>query len=215
MIPTQQENEITQPTELRDFFEWHQGIKYYGFWAIEVQNPRCLQQLNIWQQSIADTLHPNYLRQAHITLSASGLLDEKHFTEHDLQQQIEALKRARIPAFSICSSSPNTFTTAPYLSINDPSISLARIRDQLHHLRDGQDACEYIPHITLGFYNQAYSIPQILNQLSSLNIPAIEFKVKELVFARYNTHEIQGRYHVLHRIPLDWIIDFLLDAQRQ
>ena len=202
MIPTQQENEITQPTELRDFFEWHQGIKYYGFWAIEVQNPHCLQQLNICQQSLADTLHPHYLRQAHITLSASGLLDEERFTEKDLQQQIEALTQARIPAFSIASSTPNTFTTAPYLSIKDPSNSLARIRDELHHVRDGQDACEYIPHITLGFYNQAYSIPQILNQLSSLNIPAIEFKVKELVFARYNTHEIQGRYHVLHRIPL-------------
>lgn len=203
MTPTQQENGITQPTELRDFSEWHQGIKYYGFWAIEVQNPYCLQQLNTCQQSLADALHPYYLRQAHITLSASGLLNEEHFTEKDLQQQIEALTQARIPAFSITSSTPNTFTTAPYLSIKDPSNSLARIRDELHKVRDGQDACEYIPHITLGFYNQIYSIPQILNQLSGLNIPAVEFKVKELIFARYNTHEIQGRYQVLHRIPLD------------
>ena len=93
MLPTQRENEITQPTELRDFFEWHQGIKYYGFWAIEVQSQQCLQQLNRCQQAIADTLHPHYLRQAHITLSPSGLLDEKHFTEHDLQQQIEVLKQ--------------------------------------------------------------------------------------------------------------------------
>ncbi len=203
MLPTQRENEITQPTELRDFFEWHRGIKYYGFWAIEVQSQQCLQQLNRCQQAIADTLHPHYLRQAHITLSPSGLLDEKHFTEHNLQQQIVALKQAHIPAFSISSSAPNTFTTAPYLSIKDPSNSLTSIRDQLHHVRDGQDGCEYIPHITLGFYKQAYSIPELLRQLLALDIPAIEFMIKELVFARYNTHEIQGRYHVLHRIPLD------------
>ncbi|MGK0404908.1 MAG: hypothetical protein ACJAR6_000277 [Oleispira sp.] len=32
------DEEVTQPTELRDFFEWHEGINYYGFWTIEIKN---------------------------------------------------------------------------------------------------------------------------------------------------------------------------------
>lgn len=75
------DHDFTQPTELRDFVEWHQGIKHYGFWAIEVTDPLCLKTIGLCQQHLADRLHPHYLRQPHITLSASGLIDEQHFSQ--------------------------------------------------------------------------------------------------------------------------------------
>jgi 2'-5' RNA ligase len=197
------DHEFTQPTELRDFFEWHQGIKHYGFWAIEIHNQDCLHAIKSSAQSLANNIHPNYLRQAHITLSASGLIDAQHFTNDVLQQQIRKLKSANLSYFSLCLSKAHSFTTAPYLSIKDPSSSLEIVRKLLHSISTGQDACKYVPHVTLGFYNNAYKTSDILAKISTMSTPNIELPVTEVVFARYNTHEIQGRYEVLHRISLN------------
>lgn len=196
-------HKFTQPTELRDFFEWHQGIKHYGFWAIEIRDQACLNAISSSAQSLAHITHPNYLRQAHITLSASGLIDDQHFSDVSLQQQIQKLKSANLSSFSLCLSSAHSFTTAPYLSIKDTTSSLETVRDLLHKVSAGQDASEYIPHVTLGFYNKAYKTSDILTNISKMSTPNIVFPVTEIVFARYNTDEIQGPYEVLHRISLN------------
>lgn len=192
--------EVTQPTELRDFSEWHQGIKHYGFWAIEINNKDCLQQIHACQQQLADKLHPHYLRQPHITLSAAGLLDEQYFTQASLQQQIKKLKESALSNFSLTLSNADSFSTSPYLSISDPSHSLEKLRQLLHTIRKEQDASEYVPHVTLGFYNKAYKTIDLLTRLADINALNTEFIVSDLVFAHYDTHEIQGPYKVLHRI---------------
>ncbi len=199
------DHDFTQPTELRDFVEWHQGIKHYGFWAIEVTDPLCLKTIGLCQQHLADRLHPHYLRQPHITLSASGLIDEQHFSQDCLQQQIHALKTHKIKPFSLYLTEAHSFSSAPYLAIKDPSASLQSIRKCLHGICAGEEGSEYVPHVTLGFYKHAYPTPKICTQLSTastLHCKEKQFKVNEIIFARYNTREIQGRYQVLHRIPL-------------
>ena len=199
------DHKVTQPTKLRDFYEWHQGIKHYGFWAIEVTDPNCLTIIKQCQQHLTGMLHPNYCRQPHITLSACGLIDEQHFNSQCLQQQIHALTTANFHAFKLNLSKVDSFTTAPYLSIEDPTSALAPIRKCLHSVSRGEEASEYIAHVTLGFYQQAYKTATVNQQLlsaSKLYCQNTEFKVNEIIFARYNTHEIQGRYQVLHRISL-------------
>jgi 2'-5' RNA ligase len=197
------DHEFTQPTELRDFFEWHQGIKHYGFWAIEILNQDCVQQIQLSQEQLADKLHSNYLRQPHITLSASGLRNEQHFTQDSLQRQIKNLKESNFSSFSLYLSKAHSFTTAPYLSIRDPFNYLDKIRELLNSICVAEDANEYTPHVTLGFYDQAYQTAELFKRLSCLNIHNKKFTVKEIVFAQYNTHEIQGQYKVLHRITLN------------
>ncbi|MGK0247313.1 MAG: 2'-5' RNA ligase [Oleispira sp.] len=197
------DEEVTQPAELRDFFEWHQGIKHYGFWAIEIHNKVCLQQIQNSQQQLADTLHPHYLRQPHLTLSASGLLDEQHFTQASLQQQIKTLKESALTHFSLNLSHADSFSTAPYLSISDPSHSLEKLRTLLNTICKEQDPSEYVPHVTLGFYNKAYKTVDILPRLADIKALNTAFIVSDIVFAQYDTHEIQGPYKVLHRIVFD------------
>jgi 2'-5' RNA ligase len=195
--------EVTQSTELRDFFEWHQGIKYYGFWAIEINNKNCLKRIHASQQQLADKLHPHYLRQPHITLSAAGLLDEQYFTQASLQQQIKKLKESALSNFSLKLSNADSFSTSPYLSISDPSHSLEKLRTLLHTACKEQDASKYVPHVTLGFYNKAYKTISLLTQLADIDARNTEFIVSDIVFAQYETHEIQGPYKVLHRIVFD------------
>lgn len=202
MTASIEKNNFTQPTELRDFFEWHQGIPHYGFWAIEITHPECLQRIEHCKKLLANKLHPDYLRQAHITLSASGLLSSEYFSNELLLQQIKTLKEAKLTSFSLNLTEPNTFTTAAYLAVQDPTNSLTKIRDLLQSISPAEDPDNYIPHITLGFYHNTYRISDLLTQLSQDNFPTLKFPVTDIVFARYNTHEIQGRYQVLHRISL-------------
>jgi len=35
----------TYPTKLRDFLEWHKGVEHFGFWVIEVKEPKCLEKI--------------------------------------------------------------------------------------------------------------------------------------------------------------------------
>lgn len=203
------DHEFTQPSELRDFHEWHQGIKHYGFWAIEVTDSSCLTIIKQCQQQLTGLLHPNYCRQPHITLSACGLIDKQHFNSQCLQQQIHALSTANLKAFNLQLSKVDSFTTAPYLAIEDPTAALAPIRKCLHSISRGEEVSEYIAHVTLGFYQQAYKTINVFKQLLAISERYCQntefntdFKVNEIVFARYNTHEIQGRYQVMHRIPL-------------
>ena len=193
----------TYETELRDFPQWHKGIKYFGFWAIEVSSLACLDKIKLYQEQFSDKLHPNYSRQPHITLVASGLLSDDYFHQDLIEKQIEQIKKSNIKAFSLHLSACNSFSTCPYLSIVDSFGNLEYIRKCLNNTSKENDPSKYTPHVTLGFYNKAYKTSQIVKDISKLNSNDIEFKVFEIVFAQYETKDVQGAYEVLHRIKLD------------
>lgn len=208
------ENEVTQPSRLRDFFEWHKGIKNYGFWAIEIMDQDCLLQVHHYQQVLSEQLHNHYSRQPHITLMAAGLLSENHFNQRQLEQQLKTLKShiineqkngsdtQRISPVVLSIDEANTFTTCPYLSIVDPFKKLDTLRAILNPEKNEDSTSEYTPHITLGLYNGRYKISNILKTLSETPSTNKKFVVNEIVFAQYKTKDIQGPYQVLHRIKL-------------
>lgn len=193
----------TYETELRDFPQWHKGIKYFGFWAIEVSSLACLDKIKLYQEQFSDKLHPNYSRHPHITLVASGLLSDNYFHQNLIEKQIEQIKKSNIKAFFLQLSACNSFSTCPYLSIVDSFGNLEYVRKCLNNTSKENDASKYIPHVTLGFYNKAYKTSQIVKDISKLNSNDIEFKVFEIVFAQYETKDVQGPYQVLYRIKLD------------
>lgn len=193
----------TYKVELRDFKQWHKGIKYFGFWAIEISSASCLEKTKIYQKHLKDKLHPNYLRQAHITLVASGLLSNEHFSNDLILKQVEQIKKSNIKAFTLSLSNPNSFSTCPYLCIHDSLGKLDFIRECLSNDKSKEiNPKKYIPHVTLGFYDKAYKTSDIIRNITTVNLPDIKFTVNELVFAQYETKDIQGPYEVLHRIKL-------------
>jgi 2'-5' RNA ligase len=195
--------DITCPTELRDFPEWHKGVKYYGFWAIEVSTQACHHKINKHKTHLADKLHRHYLRQPHITLMASGLLADNHFHQDLITKQVSQIKKSAFKAFSLKLSACNSFSVCPYLSVLDPLCKLDAIRECLNNSAEQNNPAKYTPHVTLGFYNKAYATTEIVRDIVALSTEDIEFKVNEIVFAQYETKDVQGPYQVLHRIKLD------------
>lgn len=196
------ESNTTYPIQLEDFPKWHMGIKYFGFWAIEVSTFECKDKIKSYQNHLSSFLHPNYLRQAHITLVASGLLSDEYFSKDLLKRQINELEKSNIKQFSLKLKDFNSFSTCPYLAIEDSFSNLDFIRKVLNNSSEEVDAADYTPHLTLGFYNKVYKISDIVKKISKLNLHDIEFTVNELVFAQYETKDIQGPYEVLHRVKL-------------
>lgn len=202
MTSTLVQSKVTQPSQLRDFFEWHQGVEHYGFWAIEVTNQECLTSIQYFQRYLSDQLHSNYCRQPHITLVASGLLTDSKFSQALLDQQIIALNQTKLTEFPLHLSKPNSFTTCPYLSIIDPLNRLDEFRERLNSVCPEESQGHYIPHVTLGFYNDSYKLSDVLTLLEKPAAPEHPFMVKSIIFAQYKTCEIQGPFEVLHRIKL-------------
>lgn len=60
---------FTQPYVLGDFKEWHKGIPYYGFWALEINSEQLLSQVSNAQNQLAPWLHSGYQRQPHLVSS--------------------------------------------------------------------------------------------------------------------------------------------------
>lgn len=195
-------HEFCHKTELKDFEQWHQGIRHYGFWAIEITDPDCLAQVQHSQQALSPYLHPSYRRQAHIKLFAAGLVADHFYKAEFLRQQLAALTRANIANFSLQLEHGNSFSTCPYLAISDQSKSLDAIRQILAEVSPEDSPCNYIPHITLGFYNNDYKTKDISLVLNQLAIKKQIIKVCNIIYAEYETHDIQGPYRIVHRIHL-------------
>jgi hypothetical protein len=195
-------HDFCHKTELKDFKEWHQGISHYGFWAIEITDPDCLAQVQHSQQVLSPYLHSNYHRQAHIKLFAAGLVADHFYKAEFLRQQLAVLTRAKIANFNLQLEHGNSFSTCPYLAISDPSNSLNTIRHILAEVNPEDSPCDYIPHITLGFYNDYYKTKDIGLVLKHLAIKKQSIKVCSLIYAEYETHNIQGPYRIVHRIHL-------------
>jgi len=194
--------DATYPAELRNFREWHKGTPYFGFWAVEVSNPACRNKIEAYQKHLSDKLHAGYARQPHITLVPAGLLADNHVQRDSVSRQVEQLEKLSVRAFPLQLSGCSSFAICPYLQVRDPLGRLDSIRECLGSTAGADSSGDYTPHVTLGFYNQAYNPAVIVETISEISSDDIEFMVHEIVFAQYETRDVQGPYEVLHRISL-------------
>ena len=185
----------------KNFEEWHQGIPYYGFWAIMIEVPEHLNLITRAQNHLQDFFLPNYSRQAHITLNACGLMSEKFFSKAVLAKQIHAIKSMKLSPFEISLSHIDSFTTAAYIKISDSGNSLNKLNRILGDIATDSKPISYEPHITLGLYRNKFDtkmVSGIINQFETFKLPAIT--IKEIQFCRYETAHIQGPIEVMERV---------------
>lgn len=181
----------------RDFKEWHGGIAEYGVWAVIIEDA---DWLACWQTAsihLDRFLHTDYRRQPHITIATCGLMHERHFNQATLDRQIALLEDHKPPIFMIESGRLNSFSTAPYIEIHDAQDILTGLSTTL-----GLKTRRYVPHLTVGFYRDAYRADEVAERLAAFAPWNLKFEVRELHFCTYETHDIKGRLEIRHRIRL-------------
>jgi 2'-5' RNA ligase len=182
---------------------WHQGIPWYGFWAVLITDIQWLACLETARTHLQSFLLPDYARQAHITLSAAGLIHPRHFSTRHYEQQKQALTDAATDSFQIVAGQLNSFQSAPYLVIDDPSQQLISLRRTLGAITADDEPPDYHPHITLGLYQDRFPCKQLVTHFESISLPTLApLQVSEIAFCRYQSCQLQGRFQIVDRFDL-------------
>jgi 2'-5' RNA ligase len=194
----------TVPCLDRNFVEWHNGIAYYGFWAVVINDLNWIDLWNTARAQVKQFVHPDYQRRPHITIIACGLLDQAHFSAEHLDRQWRVLSEATIPPFYLKVTSLNSFATAPCLMIEDSTGVLKQIRDRFTVISKEDVPVQYQPHITLGLYRDAFSTIEVADCLARFKYTSMKpTLVTELAFCVFETKEIQGQFRIMKRIRLN------------
>lgn len=176
---------------------WHRGIQRYGFWCVEIEAEDVLKRFARAQRYCEQWLIPGYQRQPHVTLAACGLVSEAHFSAKRLQEQREVLDCLALPSFQIAFSGLATFSTVPYVQVDDLEGGLRQLRAALIPACYEQDHPVYRPHLTLGFFQQVLGLQEVRQRLAAFDdsMP-INYRVRALQYCEYATDAFQGRYEV-------------------
>ncbi|HBT96781.1 MAG TPA: hypothetical protein DEB25_03630, partial [Desulfobulbaceae bacterium] len=194
--------------QLRDFHQWHRGIAYYGFWCLMIDNPGWQQAVAQAQAHLSSFLHSGYRRQPHLTLFPCGLLDARFFSDEMLTRQADALATARLSPLRLeLPGHLDSFTTAPHLPVTDHDGGLAKIRATLTAVSpEDSPTARYHPHITLGFYRDAFAIDRIAAHLHAFRVPPLSWTARSVCFCRFATANTQGPLEILARLEIPDVI---------
>lgn len=198
----------TIPCELRDYPEWHQGREYYCVWTLPVRDRAVLERLQYAQSHLSPWLHHGYRRQAHITLFVCGFdalepCRNDDFTVQLRQLQVKALEVMAQAPFELHIGGLDSFASAPYLQVSDPEGVLARLRQRLQCISPEVRQADYVPHLTVGLYQQALSWQRLQARLSTFNQTGpLALQVSELELCRYRARELFGPLARMVSVPL-------------
>ncbi len=192
----------TVPTLKREYPEWHQGRQQFCVWAILLDQPAVLEYLAAAQYWLSDFLIQPYQRQAHITLSACGfwqpdpgLIKVKqldNFPDALLEQQVQALDRLSLEPFQLRIGALNSFSSAPYLEVEDKQGALPALRTCMPGYFERIREINYTPHVTVGCYRERFNTDAVASRINDFTFSEspIVIAVYEIALLRYSTNDI-------------------------
>lgn len=196
------------PTLSHDYAEWHQGRENYALWYIEITEPTLLKYLNKLREHFSAFLFQPNIRQFHITLFICGFLTQNNPVLNDdfptlhLEQQIQEIIQQAFKSFKVSTGNIQSFDSALFVEVLDLENSLSNIRTLLAKNHSEIAALQYLPHITLGLYNQAYSATQIFQTIEKIPQKHFEINIEHLTFGYYKAKIIQGQLFAHQHIHL-------------
>ncbi len=194
--------QTTTRCEDRDFVEWHQGRKRYSIWALEIDQPQWHAQLAMARLALSRYCLEGLHRQPHITLFASGFVDDDQY-QKNIHTQLMQLRAEKLSGFELALGSINSFSSAAYYSIINNDGGLNRLREILQSTQTEDRTEPWVPHLTIGLYNDAHPVEEIQQILSSLPDPDVPMlRVKALSLMQYSTTSIFSPLQTCFRVAL-------------
>ena len=188
---------VTQPSEQRDFPDWHRGRPRFAVWAIAVDQAEVDERLGETRKALQPLLLPGYERRPHITLHICGFpmgdsLYADDFTISHLQQQIAAIAALRLKPFGLRIGGAFSFASAACLAVDDDRGTLQGLRRACRRAAPTFDTTPYVPHVTAGLYKVAWPLVDIERRLRPWAAPQpIAVEVQALDWMVYDS----GRIH--------------------
>jgi 2'-5' RNA ligase len=196
------ENSHTIKNVRQDFQQWHQGRLRYALWAIDVDCQAVRQQVSAAEQRLEEFLLRGYFRQPHITLGISGFLSSKPLSDKAqladdyvsgrFAADVAALKNLGMQPFEIEIGVLASFSSAPFFHVNDPTSSLHQLHACLHTVASDANF-QYVPHVTVGLYSEAWSTEIVSNHLDTFSHDSVAtLLINRISLMSYAAAEIGG-----------------------
>lgn len=185
-------------TTARDYPEWHHGRNNFALWYIEIDNIHLINHLNHLRNLFSDLLYQPNTRQFHISLFICGFLTDgakffdDDFEQKQLQQQRFKLKNSALTSFKLKTKQVNSFSSALFVEVEDPSGSLNKIREILIEDANEIAALNYCPHITLGLYHSDTESDVVLKRIEQVENINFSVEINEIIFGTYQANTLQG-----------------------
>lgn len=189
---------LTVANVCRDFPEWHLGRQRYALWALDLDQAAIRACVAAARAHLAPWLLPNYDRQPHVTLSLCGFPGPGQIRADDyppqrFQAQLQALTAASLVPFDVELGPLASFTSAPFLQIHDCDGGIARLRQLLHGENPLDNAGHYLPHLTVGLYDQAYATEEVASALEQFQPTGPgRLRIERLSLMSYQASVIAG-----------------------
>jgi 2'-5' RNA ligase len=198
----------TLVAELRDYPEWHRQRQRYGVWVIPVNEPALLDYIEATRRRLADLLHPSRQRQPHLTLFVCGFeqpsqVEDDDFSSTQLHDQIESLQGLRGTACSLALAAPDSFASAAFIPMIDPTAQLTQWRGALEVAAKEVRQAIYVPHITLGLYKRKAAAEEVRQRLREIDAPPMSLRIDQLHYATYDARLHFGPLETQHIVSLE------------
>lgn len=197
-------NERTLRNERRDFPEWHCGRAQYALWALKPDCAALDARVQAAQAHLAEWLLDGYRRQPHVTLGLCGFLSAAPTRDDDfgagvLQSQLSALRQLRPAPFGIQIGGLDSFTSAPYLTVQADAAPLRALRQCLAGnaaINTPQD--QYRPHVTVGLYGDDWPLSVLQDAFGHFaHCEALPLHIRGIQLLSYAAREIGGPLQLL------------------
>jgi 2'-5' RNA ligase len=194
--------------ELRDYPQWHRQRQRYGVWIIPVNDPVLLDYIEAARLQLADLLHPSAQRQPHLTLFVCGFeqpsrVADDDFSPTQLHDQLKSLQGSCGAACSLVLDAPDSFASAAFIPVLDPSGQLTQWRRALEVAAKEVRPSAYVPHITLGLYKRKAAAEEVRQRLREIDAPSISLQVSQLHYATYDARLHFGPLETRHVVSLE------------
>ena len=189
---------LTLRNAQRDFPEWHLGRPHYALWALEVDVPAIRQRVAAAERHLFGLLLPDYCRQPHVTLSLCGFPSAcpQHaddFGAAALATQLAALRHAQPRPFDIEVGALASFTSAPYLAVQNAGGQIAALRECLAGGSLNDFCGTFTPHVTVGLYADAWPMSAVQVRLASFaDTEALRLQISGISLLSYASAQIGG-----------------------
>lgn len=187
----------TIPSCIQDHPEWHRGRTDYCLWLIGIENEELHHKVEAAREHLSEFLLKPYRRQPHITLFVCGFfVDTPQFDDDYSTQQLRiqerSLKEADMKPFSIEIGGLNSFSSAPFLEVDDRDGGIERVRAALSATGREVGRSVFTPHVTIGLYSGAYPSHIISSRIADFPKDPCMLFVDRITFALYRAQDIAG-----------------------
>lgn len=194
--------------------DWHRGRRRYAAWVVDLESPELRRQVEVLHDCFRGQLLTPYRRQLHLTLAVAGFVADERCYEDDYpaclrSRHLSDLDALDQKAFSLFIRGLDSFETALYLPVVEGHAAIMALRRVLLPDWGEGRTSPYVPHVTVGLYNQAVTLPDIRRQLAT--VPAVNLRVPihAIQLVEYDAWELGGPLSVLTQIELGGLRNIL------